>query len=72
MELKPYTPACPKIVFEKLKFKVLHYIEYDFIYQRPGLCKDQISMFKKSCYLREIFLLYRIGVANGFLTLSFL
>ena len=50
MELKPYTPACPKIVFEKLKFKVLHYIEYDFVYQRPGLCKDQISMFKKSCY----------------------
>ena len=28
------------------KFKVLHYMQHDFIRQHPGLSKDQISMFK--------------------------
>ena len=46
VELKTYTPVGPKIVFEKIKFKVLHYIQNDFIWQRPGLSKDQSSMFK--------------------------
>ena len=46
MELKTYIPVSPKFVFEKIKFKVLHYIEHDFIHQRPGLSKDQTSMFK--------------------------
>ena len=46
MELKTYTPVGPKFVFEKIKFKVLHYIQYDFIRQRLGLSKDQTSMFK--------------------------
>ena len=45
MELKMYTPVGLKLVFEKIKFKVLHYIEHDFIRQRPGPSKDQI-MFK--------------------------
>ena len=40
MELKTYTPVGLKFVFEKIKFKVLHYIQYDFIRQRPGLSKD--------------------------------
>ena len=26
MELKTYTPVSPKFVFEKIKFKILHYI----------------------------------------------
>ena len=46
MELKMYTSVGPKFVFEKIKFKVLHYIQHDFIRQRLGLSKDQASMFK--------------------------
>ena len=46
MELKMYTPVGLKLVFEKIKFKVLHYIEHDFIRHRPGPSKDQIIMFK--------------------------
>ena len=46
MELKTYTPVSPKFVFEKIKFKVLDYIQDDFIHQRLGLSKDQASMFK--------------------------
>ena len=46
MELITYTQIDPKFVFEKIKFKVSHYIQHDFIRQRPGLSKDQISMFK--------------------------
>ena len=46
MELKTYTPVGPKFVFQKIKFKVLHYIQHDFIRQSLGLSKDQASMFK--------------------------
>ena len=46
MELKAYTPVGPKYVFEKIKFKVLHYIQHDFIRQHLGLSKDQANMFK--------------------------
>ena len=46
MELKTYTPVDPKFVFKKIKFKVLHYIQHDFIRQRLGFNKDQASMFK--------------------------
>ena len=46
MELKTETPVDPKFVFEKIKFKILHYIQHDFICQRLGLSKDQTSMFK--------------------------
>ena len=46
MELKTYTLAGLKFVFEKIRFKVLHYIQHGFIPQRPGLSKDQISMFR--------------------------
>ena len=46
MELKMYTPVGPKFVFEKIKFKVLHYIQDDFIRQRLGLSNDQARMFK--------------------------
>ena len=48
MELKTYTLAGLKFVFEKIKFKVLHYILHDFIRQRQGLSKDQISCSKAS------------------------
>ena len=40
MELKTYTPFSLKFVFEKIKFKVLHYIQHDFISQRLGFSKD--------------------------------
>ena len=46
MELKTYTPVGLKFVFEKTKFKVLHYIQHDFIRQRPRLSKNRINMFK--------------------------
>ena len=46
MELKTCTPVGQKFVFQKIKFKVLHYIQLDFICQRLGLSKDQTSMFK--------------------------
>ena len=46
MELRRYTPVSLKFAVEKIKFKVLHPIQLDFIFQRPGLSKDQTSMFK--------------------------
>ena len=46
MELKTYTPVGPKFLFEKIKFRVLHYIQHDFIRLHLGLIKDQASMFK--------------------------
>ena len=46
MELKTYTTVVPTLVFEKTKLKVSHYIQHDFIHQRPGLSKDQTSMIK--------------------------
>ena len=48
MELKTYIPVGLKFEFEKIKFKVLNYIQHDFIRQRPRLSKDQISMFKRA------------------------
>ena len=39
MELKTYTPVSLKFVFEKIKFKILHYIQHDSIRQPPGLSK---------------------------------
>ena len=46
MELKTYVSVGPNFVFEKIKFKVLHYIHHDFIHQRPEFSKVKISMFK--------------------------
>ena len=46
MELETYTPVGLNFGFEKIKFKVLYYIQHDFIRQHPGLSKDEISMFK--------------------------
>ena len=46
MELKMHTPVGPKFVFDKIKFKFLHYIQHDFIHQRRVLSKDQTSIFK--------------------------
>ena len=58
MELKTYTPVALKFVFEKIRFKVLHYIQHGFIRQRPGLSKDQISIFK-SLVINYFILKYR-------------
>ena len=46
MEFKTYTPVDPKFFLEKIRFKVLYYIQHDVIRQRPRLSKDQTSMFK--------------------------
>ena len=46
MEPKTYTLVGPKLVFEKIKFKLLYYIQHDFNRQRPGFSKDQTIMFK--------------------------
>ena len=43
MELKMYTPVRLKLVFEKIKFKVLHYIQHNFIRQRPEPNKDRLA-----------------------------
>ena len=58
MELKTYTLVSLRFVFEKIKFKILHYIQHDFIRQRPGLSKDQISMFQ-SFVINYFILKYR-------------
>ena len=55
MDIKMYTPVSPKCAFEKSKFKILHYIQHDFIRQHPGLSKDQGSMFK--CLVINYFIL---------------
>ena len=46
IKLKMYSPVGPTFVFKKIKFKVLHHIQHDFIHQRPGLSKNQTNMFK--------------------------
>ena len=69
MELKTYTPVGLKFVFEKITFKVLHYIQHDFIRQRPGLSNDQISMFKSIVINISS---SNIVAANVFLKLNYL
>ena len=44
MELKTYTPVGSKLVFDKINFKVLYYIQHDFIHQRSDY------HIQKSCY----------------------
>ena len=46
MELKKYTPVSLKFIFEKIKCKVLHYIQYDFIRQRQGSVKIRLACSK--------------------------
>ena len=43
MELKKRTP---RLIWNSFLKNFLHYIQHDFIRQRPGLSKDQISIFK--------------------------
>ena len=52
MECKMYTSVSLKFLFEKIKSKVLHYVQHDFIHQRAGLSKDQIKdqHVQKPCY----------------------
>ena len=42
MELKMYTPVSPRIFFKKIKFKVFHYIQHDFICQCLGLSRIKL------------------------------
>ena len=71
MELKTYTTVVPKFVFEKIKFNHFHYIQNDFIFQRPRVSKDQTSMFK---HLVNYFILKSLlidrGIFSYFLCLS--
>ena len=46
MELKTYTPVGSKLVFDKINFKVLYYIQHDFIHQCLEQSKDQTIIFK--------------------------
>ena len=66
LELKTYTPVGLKLVFEKIKFNILHYIQHDFIRQSPGLSKDQISMFK-SPVINYFIIKYRHTFHNGYI-----
>ena len=49
-ELKTHTPVGLKFVFEKIKFKVLHYIQHDFIRRCPGLSRDQSDQHVQKPY----------------------
>ena len=40
MELKNVQTVSPKFVFEKMKFKVMYYIQHDFIRRRPEFSKE--------------------------------
>ena len=64
MVLTTYTPVSLKFAFEKIKFKVLHYIQHNFICQYPGLSKDQISMFKS--HVINYFILKFCHNCNGY------
>ena len=46
MELKTYAPVGPKLVFEKIKFNALHYIQHDFIGHHQRFSKYQTRTFK--------------------------
>ena len=46
MELRKYTPVNLKFGFEKIQFKILHYIQHDFIRERPGLVKITLACSK--------------------------
>ena len=58
MKLRTYTSVGLKFVFEKIRFKVLHYIQLNFNRQRPGLSKGQTSMFE-SLVINYFILNYR-------------
>ena len=70
MELKTYTPVGQNSFLRKSKFKVLPYIQHDFIRQRPGLSKDQISMFKR-LVINDFILKYRHTLAELTLNISY-
>ena len=70
MELNTYNSVSLKFTFEKIKFKVLYYIQHDFIRQRPGFSKNQASMFKS--FIIKYFFVIKVGVANVFLKLDYL
>ena len=74
MDLKTYTPIGPKFGFEKIKFKMLHDIQHDFI--RPTLSKDQTNIFK--IFLRthsikndKYLFFVKVGVATVLLKLNY-
>ena len=46
IELKTYTPVGPEFAFEKIKFKVLCYIQHDFLRQNQGSVKIKLACSK--------------------------
>ena len=57
MKLKTYNLVGSKFVFKKIKFKILHYIQHDFIRQCPEFSKEQASILK-SCVINYFILKY--------------
>ena len=49
MELKTYTPVGLKFVFEKIKFKVLHYIQHDLILENEKSFEHEIKSIFHYC-----------------------
>ena len=64
MKRKTHTPVDLKFIFEKIRLKALHYIQHDLICQRPGLGKDQISMFKSLPQILSHILMVILKVTN--------
>ena len=68
MEVKTYTTVDPKFVYKKIKIKVLHYIQLDFIRQCLGFSKDVYA-----CDILLMFPFYHaLFVFFMFLYLSFI
>ena len=44
--LKKYAPVYQKLVFEKIKFKVLHYIQHDLFVNAQGSVKIRLECSK--------------------------
>ena len=62
-----------KLVFEKIKFKALHYIQHDLIRWRLGLSKDNTFWWRQ--YLikgGKYFFFKKVGAANFLLKLNYL
>ena len=53
IEFKMFSPVDPKFAFEKIEFKVLHYIQHDFTGQYQRLSKDQPSKIFFFFFLME-------------------
>ena len=78
MELRTYSPVSLKLVFEKIKFKVLLYIQHDFrlAYLKALLLTFQPQMLSHIVMVilkvTNISLFIKVGAANFLLKLNYL